>query len=306
MVMQFVSLYSSVHGWSTVAEVSSRLGWAALTFQTLATYFGKEGVDKDFTNEVAEAFSRVNYAQNADQIHAVGGMVSSATTGAVSVEGGNYQVFEQFLKHSKASVHLSTKVSTIKKGENRGWSLQVNGTAGLQSLDFDSVILAAPYASSQISLPPRSAHVAPVKYVHLNVTLFTTTSKTPKRDYFVQQGGGLWLPTKIPRTILTSQGKAKSTPEFFSMNYIQRLKDGSDEWVVKVFSTGDPTSIIRHSFDGIGWMHNKEVRASIFCVTIVLIRFLPQWDAYPVLITNPSYSHMKLDDQLYYVNGFEQ
>lgn len=41
------------------------------------------------------------------------GTVSMATDGAVGIEGGNFQVFENFLKRSGASVHLNTKVNRL-------------------------------------------------------------------------------------------------------------------------------------------------------------------------------------------------
>lgn len=50
-------------------------------------------------------------AQNVDELHAVEGGVSLAATGARSIEGGNFQIFEQFLNRSGANIHLSTQVS---------------------------------------------------------------------------------------------------------------------------------------------------------------------------------------------------
>lgn len=41
------------------------------------------------------------------------GTVSMATDGAVGIEGGNFQVFENFLKRSGAGVHLNTKVHRL-------------------------------------------------------------------------------------------------------------------------------------------------------------------------------------------------
>lgn len=43
----------------------------------------------------------------------LGGAVGLAATGAVGIKGGNFLVFEQFLKRSGANVHLNTTVSTI-------------------------------------------------------------------------------------------------------------------------------------------------------------------------------------------------
>lgn len=48
--------------------------------------------------------------QNSDEIHALFGKVSMATHGAVSIKGGNFQIFEHFLNRSGATVHLGTRV----------------------------------------------------------------------------------------------------------------------------------------------------------------------------------------------------
>jgi len=37
-----------------------------------------------------------------------------ATDGAVSVEGGDFQIFEEFLNRSGAKVHLGTKVCRVR------------------------------------------------------------------------------------------------------------------------------------------------------------------------------------------------
>lgn len=54
-----------------------------------------------------------HYKQNIDQIHALEGMVSQAANGASGVQRGNYQIFEQFLAHSNAKVHLNTTVCSV-------------------------------------------------------------------------------------------------------------------------------------------------------------------------------------------------
>jgi prenylcysteine oxidase/farnesylcysteine lyase len=90
-----------------------------------------EGVSKAFSREIVEAATRVNYAQagafltlpssylrdennqqNLDKIHALEGLISMASSGAYSVKGGNYQIFEEFIKRSGATINLNTEVRT--------------------------------------------------------------------------------------------------------------------------------------------------------------------------------------------------
>lgn len=44
-------------------------------------------------------------------IHALGASVSMATSGAQSVEGGNWRIFEGMLDECKASLHKGVEVS---------------------------------------------------------------------------------------------------------------------------------------------------------------------------------------------------
>lgn len=45
-----------------------------------------------------------------NQIHALGAAVSMATSGAQSIAGGNWQIFDRMLKNASATVVLGTKV----------------------------------------------------------------------------------------------------------------------------------------------------------------------------------------------------
>jgi len=78
---------------------------------TTAVSFKEQGVSDQYIFEVIQAATRVNYGQNTDKIHAVGGAASMAASGAVGIAGGNYQMFEQFLNRSGANVYLNTRVS---------------------------------------------------------------------------------------------------------------------------------------------------------------------------------------------------
>ena len=49
--------------------------------------------------------------QNLDKIHALEGFCSMAASGASSVKGGNFKIFEQFLAQSGANLFLNTSVS---------------------------------------------------------------------------------------------------------------------------------------------------------------------------------------------------
>jgi prenylcysteine oxidase/farnesylcysteine lyase len=140
--------------------------------------------------------------------------------------------------------------------------------------DYDAVIVAAPYHTSHISLPDKlSSLIPPQAYIHLHVTLLTTTAPTPKPEYFGYTPG-----SKVPTTILTTfdgvrrDGKA---PEFNSLTYHGQAKTAKNEthdtqemgeWVVKIFSMERISDEwLADVFENqVGWVLRKEVCLHVF------------------------------------------
>lgn len=52
--------------------------------------------------------------QDIDSIHALETAASMAASGAASVKGGNWQIFDKFVEVSGANVFLNTKVSVFR------------------------------------------------------------------------------------------------------------------------------------------------------------------------------------------------
>ncbi|KAI7207294.1 hypothetical protein KC352_g17801, partial [Hortaea werneckii] len=115
----------------------------------------------------------------------------------------------------------------------------------LQHQRFDTVILAAPYQSLNLTLAPSSllTHTpSPIPYVSLHVTLFTT-SHLLSPTFF-----NLSPDTPAPKTILTTlppdeapgQGSASAgSVGFFSISLIRSLRNpgtGGQEYLYKIFS----------------------------------------------------------------------
>ncbi|KAG8751744.1 hypothetical protein FRC14_007636 [Serendipita sp. 396] len=314
-VEAFLSIYNKHTSWDSVEDLSARLNLTDLTAQDGATYLASQGVGETFAFEVVECATRVNYAQDLNVIHGLGAMVSMAANGAKGITKGNFHVFEHFLKDSQAKVHLNTHVTKLQPKPDGGWVLLATGAApptptptpADETLDekkeedaqanivppeliiietYDVVILAAPFDTLDIQLPTNLAPVTPAPYVNLHVTLLSTKSPTAKHEYF-----GLGERDTVPTMVLTTAqgiragGKA---PEFNSLSYHGRIKEGVDEWVVKIFSEERiEDEWLAGVFDHVGWVHRKV------------------WDSYPKLPPTTRYNPMKLSDGLYYVNGFE-
>ncbi|KIM26015.1 hypothetical protein M408DRAFT_198508 [Serendipita vermifera MAFF 305830] len=285
MINTYLNLYSTVTHWGSVEELSASLNFTEIVGQDTAAYLASQGVGDAYAYEIVEASTRVNYAQNLDKIHALEGMCSMASDGAMSIKGGNYQVFENFIRESKASLHLNTHVTALESKSAGRWQLTAskNGAAPFTE-EYDAVILAAPYDSLAMTLPSSAEPVTPAPYVHLHVTLLATTSPSASAEYFNQAPG-----TSVPAMVLTTaQGirAGKPAPEFNSLSYHRQLTNG--EWIVKIFSMQRvEDDWLLKVFGNVGWVYRKV------------------WDAYPQLPPTAKFNPMKLDKNLYYVNGFE-
>lgn len=265
MINSYLSLYSSVTQWDSVEDVSSALNFTDFTSQDAVTYLTSQGVGEAFAYEIVEAATRVNYGQDLDKINALGSMVSMAANGAKGIKKGNYHVFKQFLKRSKANIHLNTRVSGLKYTPQGRWSLRTVSLAGSEQEEvtlpetYDSVILAAPYHTLTMDMPQSVATVEPAEYVHLHVTLLATTSPSANPAYF-----GLGPDETIPSMVLTTAQGIRAgapAPEFNSMSSHGRSVEGRNEWIVKIFSKQRiEDEWIANVFSNVGWVHRKEVR----------------------------------------------
>ncbi|KAJ7225895.1 Prenylcysteine lyase-domain-containing protein, partial [Mycena pura] len=281
MVKKFLILYSSeTPKWDTISNLSSELRSTELVSRSTSDYLKSEGVSDIFISELVEASTRVNYGQNADEIHALGGLVSLAPTGASAIEGGNFQVFEQFLRHSKANVYLNTSVKSISHGASSQWVLESDRGSEI----YKAIILAAPWKSTNIQFPTE-IRIPEQPYIHLHVTVFTTTLPSIPAQSF-----NLSASTQVPPMLLTTYEGARNggkAPKFNSISYHGKISE--DEWIVKIFSKARITNKwLNKIFNGtVGWVHRKE------------------WDAYPVLPPTSTFPNVKLAPGFYYVNAFE-
>lgn len=277
MLATFLSLYSPESpAWDNIESLMSALNWTEMVSQPSSDFFRSRGVSDKLIDEVIDAATRVNYGQNVDTIHALEGACSLAASGASSVEGGNWRIFDRFLTESGATVLLNSTVSlsdlqpklrmlnfdqvkSIKWNDNSDtWT--VKGPTG--PVEYKAVILAAPYHSTAISLPESlSSQIPEQPYVHLHVTLLTTTAVHPNPVYF-----GLGPTDIIAKTVLTTSLGARNggkEPEFNSLTYHGTIEhDGQTEHVVKIFSnqTVSDEWLANMFSDKVGWVLRKEVR----------------------------------------------
>lgn len=176
-----------------------------------------------------EAATRVNYAQNVNSIHALEGLCSLAAAGASSVKGGNYQIFEQFLERSGASVHLNTTTTALEYDRDTAlWHVSTKEQSPVPHA-YRAVVLAAPYHQTSIKVsPPDVVEVPPPQlYVRLHVTLLTTPSPTPSPARFHTND------SRVPTYIMTSHNGARqdssAEPDFVALAFHGQLKNMNRE-----------------------------------------------------------------------------
>ncbi|KAG9004827.1 hypothetical protein FRB90_010689 [Tulasnella sp. 427] len=313
--------------WPTIESLSEDLGFSSQTAQTGLEYFTSKGVGEAFVKEIVSAATRVNYAQNADALHGLEAAVSLAANGASQVTGGNYKIFEGFIKHSGAKLFLNTTITGLEKTQSHsGKSVWVlSSDSKIPSVNYDHVILAAPIGSSGITLQGSSAEFTPrVDYIRLHVTLLSTTSRTARPERF-----GLKPGTHVGRMILTNPNpnpnaqpqseekavdpyaayeappfnpacsgpgnvcarKVAEKPDFNSISYHRTIeRNGREEHIWKVFSMEKKSDEWLEEVFGegtLGWVYRKE------------------WDSYPVLPPVTTFPPLKADDGLWYVNSME-
>jgi prenylcysteine oxidase/farnesylcysteine lyase len=128
LIDKFLTLYTpDAPKWDNISDLASSLGWLDLAGNSTDRYLTAQGISKEYIHELVEAATRVNYGQvclhlliplspshhllqDVVNIHALEGVVSMAASGASTVKGGNFQIFEQFLNRSGAKVFLNTPV----------------------------------------------------------------------------------------------------------------------------------------------------------------------------------------------------
>ncbi|CUA74616.1 hypothetical protein RSOLAG22IIIB_05623 [Rhizoctonia solani] len=269
---------------STVAAYASSVNFTPLETVTLKSYLSQGGVNLNWINDFMTGSSRFNYAQDASAINGVAGMTSLAADTAYSAKPGNFKIFEQFLSRSGASLQLETTVKSIAKGSNSKYAVITDKGAAT----FDAVIVAAPLPLTNIEFintANRPSKFPKVNYLHLHVTLLTTTTPSLLPGYFKLDNS-----SALPGTVLTT-AEYGPKPQFNSIRYQATInRNGKTEYIVKMFSPAkisDETLATLFGKESIGWVFRKE------------------WDAYPYYPPRSDYPPIKLDKGLYYVNSME-
>ncbi|ODV74811.1 FAD/NAD(P)-binding domain-containing protein [Cyberlindnera jadinii NRRL Y-1542] len=247
---------------------------------TAAQLYEERSLNPRMGYELIQPLTLNNYGSNLNEIHAFGMMISMAAEDAMSVIGGNYQIFEKWAEWSRANVSLNTRVQGLNKTEDGLWILSYNGT----NETFDKVIVAAPWQFTGIETSEEFGF-EDVTYRELHVTYIESDVDhlIDHHRYKVKSGD------TVPEAILGTGPYVT----FYSANIVD-LDEDEQRVRYKVFSAKPLSELFLKDY----FFEDP---------TGVKIWFEKTWFPYPILdpISKP-FDSFKVDEGLWYLNGIER
>lgn len=205
-----------------------------------------------------------------------------APEGAMSVEGGNWQIFDKMVSKSKAAVCFNTSVTYIAlestKDSTPGtpkYTLKTKPSTSEAADDesyptlFDDVVMATPFQFSDISTannliePP----IDEIPYIKLHVTIFASPFLYSPAFFNLSSNA------QVPDTVLTTladgddsasgvQGAGKAG--FYSISTLKTVfnpKTGQSEHLYKIFSPEEVTpEFLRYLTKTPGFFYLRSIR----------------------------------------------
>lgn len=313
---KFLKMYEApIFPFKSLGEAAIRAGLSASS-KTSAQLLEENGIHAPFSTDIIQAATRVNYAQNLAQIHGLEAMVCMVADGAMSVNGGNWQIFDRMLRYNQNEVLLNTRVTDVSLLEDRG-QYRVKSTSPMsnglevstktEARDFDTVIIAGPLQFSNISIRPTPAFPpASTPYVTLYVTLFTSPYRLNPSKF------GLHNLAEVPTTILTTLPKdGGSSASFFSLGILRtvinpHIQPSRKEYLYKLFCPTPPSlNELIETLNVPARNHNSSSMNDD--KNVITWKYDRKWHSYPYLPPRKTFDSPQLDvmGKLWYTSGIE-
>ncbi|KAJ5514005.1 Prenylcysteine oxidase [Penicillium fimorum] len=278
-------------------------------------------IDSLFAREIIQASTRVNYGQNLQLIHGLESVVCMATDGAVSIDGGNWRIFDGALRASGATIKVNTTATDILRNDDGTVrvSSKLNTAANSEDEVFDEVVIAGPLQYSDISIsPPLDYTPDEIPYSNLHVTLFASPHRISP-NYF-----GLDPNARAPETILTTLPEGLdlgSNPAgvgpsgFWSISTLRTIdhsmvasEDTQQHYVYKIFSPERPTAEFIAQILGLE-TESETVRGNKTIGDLVIgdISWFHEklWNPYPLEYPRVTFEETLLAPGVWYTGGIE-
>lgn len=309
---KFLKMYEEpVFPFASLTQAAQDVGLLAATAATGEAFLRENSISNLFGREIIQASTRVNYAQNIDNFHGLETMVCMAANGAMSVEGGNWQIFANMVASAKASILLETEVTELEAAKNGGFALVSESISPevdtrVLSSYFDEVILAAPVQYSNIDMDSISFRKPDdFPYVELHVTLFTSPHLLSPTFFGLAPGKA------IPQAIITTlppdehppRNATVGSPGFYSISLLDDIVNpstGAVEYAYKIFSPAPPSPEFLSDLLGVELDDGEISQHDITWL------YRKMWHSYPYEYPRDSFEDIKLSEGLWYTSGIER
>ncbi|KAI1438129.1 prenylcysteine oxidase [Xylaria sp. CBS 124048] len=328
-VATFLKLYEEpFFPFPSLSARAFQLDLVKLTGMTGSQFLAANNLPRLFSHDIIQASTRVNYASNLDFIHGLSTMVAMAPEGAKTIEGGNWQIFANMVKASKAALHLNSTVTNIRLNADQKYEIETaeetgdekSRTTQSRRFTFDDVIIATPFQFANISMDEIAIQhpIDVIPYATLHVTLFASPYEFSPAFFKLP-------PTsKVPSSVLTTLGgedaslpgqSGAGTAGFYSATLLRIAMNPlthRPDYVYKIFSPDAVTPEFLSKLLGVkvpdSFTQNGDVKSdnigddatnpvSWFHATV----FHP----YPQLSPRVTFQDPILRDGLYYTSGIE-
>ena len=321
VVGNFLKMYDAPHfPFKSISETSFGLGLTEVTSTTGSVYLAANSITPPFSTDIIQASTRVNYAQNLGEIHGLEAMVCMAINGAMSVKGGNWQIFDGMIRTSGAHLALNTSVSQISRQEMGTYLVESSSrTTSSTSSDpvtekYDTVIIAAPFQYSKIDISPPLRHKPDeIPYVNLHVTLFASPHKVSPLAFNLPAGSAVpeVILTTLPSSADSSDSNNRAPAGFFSVSTLRYVNNRGYhppriEYLYKIFSPQPVNATFLSSLLGIQAPPSSkgEGLAAIGKKDVSWV-YEKSWNSYPYLMPRVTFENSRLDNGLWYTSGIE-
>lgn len=323
-VNKFLKLYEEpMFPFRSLTAAAAAVGLLDSTSTPGDVFLKENKISPDFSRDIIQASTRVNYGQNLGLIHGLETMVCMATEGAVSIKGGNWQIFHGMLKAAQADVRLNHTVTSIQRNADNTLTLTYKANNSKeQKLVFDEVVIAGPLQYSELSItPPAEKQPDEVPFVTLHVTLFSSPHKLSPKFFNIHEANA-----QTPETILTTvpsgldlgSEKAGVGPAgFWSISTLRTVDhppvspDGkpSKHYVYKVFSPERLSADFVTSILGLESpsdpVKNNNLTISDLSKQDISWHHEKIWNPYPFLYPRVTFEETLLSTNIWYTGGIE-
>ncbi|TGO35893.1 hypothetical protein BHYA_0142g00090 [Botrytis hyacinthi] len=322
VVGKFLQLYEAPYfPFRSLTERIEELDLKTVASVTGEQFLAQNNIEGSFTTDLIQASTRVNYGQNLNAIHGVETMVCMAIDGAMQIQGGNWQIFDNMIQSSNATVRLNhtiTEISQVRDQERYNVKTITTDAIGVSHINeepFDTIIIAAPLQYTDIKMASDLLQHTPdeIPYVTLHVTLFTSPYGLNPAYFNIGPN------EQVPTTILTTLPKnipAPTDPKdfagpvgFFSISTLRKVINPTTleyENLYKIFSPRPLTSEFLSS------ILNSKVPVPEDLTTIsptannTITWYHPHvWNSYPYEYPRVTFEEIQLAPGIYYTSGIE-